>query len=153
MIYKKNMNLNIEDWKKQKESNIKNICLDVRTVEEYTDGNIKDSINIDFYKSIDFMKFLDKLDKDVIDIMASLKKGPIAIALDASPFEFRFYRQGVIDVSPSNYSKLNNAVLLTGYSTYENGSYWLIQNSWGEKWGDNGYVKIKIDLLSVYPRQ
>tara|TARA_B100000242_G_C43052916_1_gene492049 strand:+ start:475 stop:792 length:318 start_codon:yes stop_codon:yes gene_type:complete len=58
------MNLNIEDWKKQKESNTKNICLDVRTVEEYTDGNIKDSINIDFYKSIDFMKFLDKLDKD-----------------------------------------------------------------------------------------
>ena len=30
------MNLNIEDWKKQKESNAKNICLDVRTVEEYT---------------------------------------------------------------------------------------------------------------------
>ena len=98
--------------------------------------------------------------RSVIDIMASLKKGPIALALDASPFEFRFYKQGVIDVSPSNYSRLNHAVLLTGYSTYENGSYWLIQNSWGEKWGDNGYVKIKIEngngillsqLYGVYP--
>ena len=29
------MNLNLEDWKKQKESDAKNICLDVRTAEEY----------------------------------------------------------------------------------------------------------------------
>ena len=58
------MNLNLEDWKKQKESDAMNICLDVRTAEEYTDGNIEDSINIDFYKSTEFMKFLDKLNKD-----------------------------------------------------------------------------------------
>ena len=58
------MNLNLEDWKKQKESDAKNICLDVRSPEEYKEGNIQNSINIDFYKSMDFMKFLDKLNKD-----------------------------------------------------------------------------------------
>ena len=58
------MNLNLDDWKKQKESDAKNICLDVRTAEEYMEGNIENSINIDFYKSMDFMKFLDKLNKD-----------------------------------------------------------------------------------------
>ena len=58
------MNLNLEDWKNQKESDAKNICLDVRTAEEYKEGNIENSINIDFYKSMDFMKFLDKLNKD-----------------------------------------------------------------------------------------
>ena len=58
------MNLNLEDWKKQKESDAKNICLDVRTAEEYMEGNIENSINIDFYKSMDFMKFLDNLNKD-----------------------------------------------------------------------------------------
>ena len=58
------MNLNLEDWKKQKESDAKNICLDVRTPEEHKEGNIQNSINIDFYKSMDFMKFLDKLNKD-----------------------------------------------------------------------------------------
>lgn len=98
--------------------------------------------------------------RSVIDIMASLKRGPIAIALDASPFEFRFYKDGIIDINPSNNSQLNHAVLLTGYEKYENGSYWIIQNSWGEKWGNNGYVKIKIQngngillsqLYGVYP--
>ena len=58
------MNLNLEDWKKKKESDAKNICLDVRTAEEYKEGNIENSINIDFYKSMDFMEFLDKLNKD-----------------------------------------------------------------------------------------
>ena len=58
------MNLNLVDWKNQKESDAKNICLDVRTAEEYMEGNIENSINIDFYKSMDFMKFLDNLNKD-----------------------------------------------------------------------------------------
>ena len=58
------MNLNIQDWKTNKESNSKNICLDVRTQEEFIEGYIDNSINIDFYKSMEFMKFLDKCSKD-----------------------------------------------------------------------------------------
>ena len=83
--------------------------------------------------------------RSVVDIKASLKGGPISIALDASPFEFRFYRTGIIDLLPTNTSRLNHAVLLVGYETNINGSYWIIQNSWGENWGDNGYAKIKIE--------
>ena len=83
--------------------------------------------------------------RSVIDIKASLKKGPICIALDASPFEFRFYKSGIIDIPSPNTSQINHAVLLTGYSKNENGSYWIIQNSWGNTWGDNGYAKIKIE--------
>lgn len=118
------------------------------------------TLTVDKIKGSNIKNYNFIVPRSVIDIMASLKRGPIAIALDASPFEFRFYKEGVIDINPSNKSKLNHAVLLTGYSKYENGSYWLIQNSWGEKWGDNGYVKIKIEngngillsqLYGVYP--
>ena len=83
--------------------------------------------------------------RSVVDIKASLKRGPISIAIDASPFEFRFYKSGIIDLLPSNTSRLNHAVLLVGYETNINCSYWIIQNSWGENWGDNGYAKIKIE--------
>ena len=58
------MNLNINDWKKRKELDSNNICLDVRTTEEFNQGYIQGSINIDFYNSIDFMKFLEKSEKD-----------------------------------------------------------------------------------------
>ena len=120
-----------------------------------TDGSDYKKVNGSNIKKYNFI-----VPRSVIDIMASLKRGPISLALDASPFEFRFYKQGVIDINPSNYSRLNHAVLLTGYEKYENGSYWIIQNSWGETWGDSGYVKIKIQngngillsqLYGVYP--
>tara|TARA_B100001057_G_scaffold484943_1_gene563867 strand:+ start:201 stop:518 length:318 start_codon:yes stop_codon:yes gene_type:complete len=58
------MNLNINEWKKNMELNQNNICLDVRTVEEFNQGFIENSINRDFYNSIDFMKFLEKSEKD-----------------------------------------------------------------------------------------
>lgn len=98
--------------------------------------------------------------RSVIDLKASLKNGPICIALDASPLEFRFYKEGIIDLNNKNTSKINHAVLLVGYQKYDNGSYWIIQNSWGEKWGEKGYGKIKIQngdgillthLYGVYP--
>ena len=99
--------------------------------------------------------------KSKMDIMASLQNGPITIALDANSFIFRFYKSGVIDI-PSNMSEeINHAVLLTGYDQDENGTYWIIQNSWGKDWGDNGFVKIRArngdgvllsQLYGVYPK-
>ena len=67
--------------------------------------------------------------RSVVDLKASLKEGPVCIALDASPLEFRFYSSGIIDIESKNTSRINHAVLLTGYSENTNGSYWIIQNS------------------------
>ena len=98
--------------------------------------------------------------RSVIDLKASLKEGPVCIALDASPLEFRFYSNGIIDIESKNTSRINHAVLLTGYSETANGSYWVIQNSWGTEWGNQGFAKIKIkngegvllsQLYGVYP--
>ena len=105
--------------------------------------------------------YMFTIPRSITDIMASLKFSPISIALDASQFEFRFYQSGVIDL-PSNFSHtINHAVLLVGYDYDEEGPYWIIQNSWGKDWGDNGYAKIRIrngdgvllsQLYGVYPK-
>ncbi len=66
--------------------------------------------------------------------------GPISVAIDASSKEFRFYKSGIFNKCGYN---LDHAVLLVGYGQNENGDlYYTLKNSWGETFGDQGYIKI-----------
>lgn len=124
----------------------------------------KDTVNMSSFDKVNGSQIKDYefiIPRSIQDIKESLQHGPIAIALDASSFLFRFYRKGIIDV-PRNFSRdINHAVLLTGYEQDENGTHWIIQNSWGESWGEQGFARIRVkngngvllcQLYGVYPQ-
>jgi len=69
--------------------------------------------------------------------------GPLAIAGDASPWQF--YGHGVFDsCSYDSNIELNHAIQLVGYGTDPSlGDYWLVRNSWGSNWGEHGYIRLK----------
>ncbi|XP_072100216.1 cathepsin K-like [Mobula birostris] len=73
------------------------------------------------------------------------KIGPLCIAVDASLNSFQYYSQGVYYDPHCNQNGVNHAMLLIGYGTEKGGKYWLIKNSWGTSWGDNGYIKMSRD--------
>ncbi|XWS12537.1 hypothetical protein CRYUN_Cryun37aG0097700 [Craigia yunnanensis] len=69
---------------------------------------------------------------------------PVSVAIDASG-EFRFYASGVFSGVCKN--SPNHAVTIVGYGTSKDGTkYWLIKNSWGQNWGENGYMRIQRDV-------
>ncbi|KAL2080013.1 hypothetical protein ACEWY4_023806 [Coilia grayii] len=67
--------------------------------------------------------------------------GPIAVALDASRLTFIFYHSGVY-MDPLCSKNVNHGVLLVGYGTIKGQDYWLVKNSWGNRYGERGYIKI-----------
>lgn len=57
------MNLTQEDWVSQYEADENAVILDVRTENEYNEGSIANSINIDIYEGQGFIAKLEALDK------------------------------------------------------------------------------------------
>lgn len=68
------------------------------------------------------------------------KYGPISVSMFVDA-RLRLYTEGIwYDKWCSEIS--NHAMLLIGYGTEKGQDYWLIKNSWGTKWGEDGYFKV-----------
>ncbi|KAK8300259.1 hypothetical protein V6Z11_D05G371600 [Gossypium hirsutum] len=69
---------------------------------------------------------------------------PVSVAIEGHGQDFRFYSGGVFTGDCGN--ALSHAVTVVGYGTSEEGlNYWLVKNSWGETWGEKGYIRIQRD--------
>jgi len=79
--------------------------------------------------------------EDPSQLMAALNLGPVSVAIEADTAVFQNYVDGVITGDDCG-TNLDHGVLAVGYGSYEGESYFLVKNSWGPSWGDNGYVKI-----------
>jgi len=76
------------------------------------------------------------------DIMAAINLKPVSVALDAQRAVFQSYTSGVVTSGCG--TQLDHAVMAVGYGTdaATGLAYFLVRNSWGSSWGDNGYIKI-----------
>ncbi|XP_063001914.1 cathepsin S-like [Elgaria multicarinata webbii] len=71
--------------------------------------------------------------------------GPVSVAIDASQPTFFLFKYGVYDDPKCTEQNINHAVLVIGYGTQNGKDYWLVKNSWGTSFGEQGYIKIARD--------
>ncbi|XP_072418128.1 procathepsin L-like [Chiloscyllium punctatum] len=70
--------------------------------------------------------------------------GPMTAVINASLKSFQHYKGGVYyDENCNGY--VTAEVLVVGFGIEDGMKYWLVKNSWGTDWGDDGYIKIAKD--------
>lgn len=91
--------------------------------------------------------YVDVAGNDEAAHLIALNSQPLAISLDASTFHN--YHSGVLQFEDCG-SDLNHAVLLVGYGTDEETGipFWLVRNSWGPQYGEDGCKCLLGDSLS-----
>lgn len=79
-----------------------------------------------------------------------LKNGPVSVSFEVYS-DFQLYAGGIYTHKPIADAKIesfnpfyitNHAVLAVGWGVENGVKYWIVKNSWGASWGEQGYFRI-----------
>ncbi|XP_010250858.1 PREDICTED: cysteine proteinase COT44 [Nelumbo nucifera] len=92
-------------------------------------------------------------------LMRAVSHQPVSVAIEAGGIEFQFYWKGVFGGACG--TNLDHGVAIVGHGESKEGiKYWIIKNSWGSDWGEDGYIRMKmneaeglcgINMMASYP--
>jgi len=67
----------------------------------------------------------------------ALVNGPVSICIDSDPWQT--YDGGILSKCGRS---LDHCVQAVGFDTTHTPAYWIVKNSWGADWGEDGYIRI-----------
>ena len=82
--------------------------------------------------------FTDVPANNPLALYAAAAAGTVSVAIDASAFFS--YVSGIMSSGCS--TSLDHGVAVVGYGTQGTQNFWIVRNSWGTNWGEQGYVRM-----------
>lgn len=92
-------------------------------------------------EAVIFDACFDIEESNQVHLKEAVSRGPVSVAIQANSDIFQHYNGGII-TDRSCGTQLDHGVLIVGYGEDEGQKYWLVKNSWGADWGEDGYVRI-----------
>ncbi|CAI5443723.1 unnamed protein product [Caenorhabditis angaria] len=86
-----------------------------------------------FLESTNDTRILTQMANSMVEMV---KNGPVAVGMAVSK-DLYSYAEGVYDGACGD--KINHAVVIVGFTD----DYWIVRNSWGSNWGEDGYFRVK----------
>ena len=77
-----------------------------------------------------------------IALTTALNLQPVSIAIQASTKSFQLYQSGIYTDFEGCGTDIDHAVVLVGYDNNDKNEYYILRNSWGAEWGEEGYMRI-----------
>ncbi|KAK9885465.1 hypothetical protein WA026_010960 [Henosepilachna vigintioctopunctata] len=75
------------------------------------------------------------------DLKNAIARQPVSVAIVANN-NLRAYHSGIFSDPACNNHILNHIVVAIGYGSENGHDYYIVRNSWGEAFGENGYFKL-----------
>ncbi|KAH1050779.1 hypothetical protein AAZX31_08G114300 [Glycine max] len=84
-------------------------------------------------------------------LLCRVSKQPVSVSIDATGLQF--YAGGVYggENCSKNSTKATLVCLIVGYGSVGGEDYWIVKNSWGKDWGEEGYLLIKRNVSDEWP--
>ncbi|XP_022635955.1 cysteine proteinase RD21A [Vigna radiata var. radiata] len=92
--------------------------------------------------SIDSYKDVNSYDESALK--KAVANQPVSVAIERGGREFQLCSSGVF--SRRCGTTLDHGVVVVEYGTENDHDYWIMRNSWGADWGEEGYIRIERNL-------
>jgi C1A family cysteine protease len=79
--------------------------------------------------------------KSIDQLKAAIAQGPVSVTIEADQTVFQMYKNGIFD-SVACGTELDHAVTAVGYGSEDGKDFYIVRNSWGATWGEQGYIRI-----------
>ena len=116
------------------------VCLD-RDVPYEGIGKDCNDQELNCNKIAKFSHCVDVKPNNELSLLLAVQQTPVSVAIEADSRIFQFYKSGIITDSNCG-TTLDHGVLIVGFSRDDDQDFWIVKNSWGKGWGENGYVRI-----------
>ena len=88
--------------------------------------------------------YSDVLANTPSQMKAAVAQQPVSVSIEADQAVFQQYRSGIFDNTKCG-TRTDHATLVVGYGSENGQEYWLMKNSWGTSWGEEGYMRLAIE--------
>ena len=95
------------------------------------------------------LKSFENVKPTVERLAEAISKSPVVLGIEMVP-SLRFYKSGIVDTKAPCGFFLNHAVLAVGYDFNDPKPHFIIKNSYGREWGEEGFFKIAMGVPGTY---